>query len=176
MVTLGQAFDQSSGALVATRFVVGIFDAGLIPSCAFVLYLYYLPRRSPSMAHEYVDDWKSSLRYRWQYFDICHCPYPQLQRVSRVEMVSEIHTHPHDKTLGPSKLDSFPRICIVEGSLTTTIGLICCLSKASQPATAEFLSKEEKEVIALNVEASTTTISIFPNGIFSTISGPHYTS
>lgn len=31
VVTLGQAFDQTYGALVATRFVIGIFDAGLIP-------------------------------------------------------------------------------------------------------------------------------------------------
>lgn len=31
LVTLGQAFDQSYGALVATRFLVGIFDAGMIP-------------------------------------------------------------------------------------------------------------------------------------------------
>lgn len=52
------------------------------------------------------------------------------------------------------------RIFIVEGCLTMAIGLICCLSNISRPATAGFLTTEEKEMIALSVEARTTTIGI----------------
>ena len=41
VVTLGQAFDQTYGAMLATRFLVGVFDAGLIPGAVYVCSLYY---------------------------------------------------------------------------------------------------------------------------------------
>ncbi|RDW56929.1 hypothetical protein BP5796_12996 [Coleophoma crateriformis] len=52
------------------------------------------------------------------------------------------------------------RIFIVEGGLTIAIGLACCYSNVSRPATATFLSEEQKEIIATEVSSRTTTIGL----------------
>lgn len=41
IVTLSQGFNKTYGQLLATRFLVGIFEAGLIPGCVYVVGLYY---------------------------------------------------------------------------------------------------------------------------------------
>jgi MFS family permease len=41
IVTIGQGFVHTFGQMMVTRFLVGVFDAGLIPGCIFVCSLYY---------------------------------------------------------------------------------------------------------------------------------------
>lgn len=53
-------------------------------------------------------------------------------------------------------LTTTSRIFIIEGCLTTAIGLICCLSTLSRPEKARFLTENEKEVIAAAMAAQST--------------------
>ena len=41
LVTVGQAFAQTWQDIFVTRFLVGVFDAGLIPGCVYVTSLWY---------------------------------------------------------------------------------------------------------------------------------------
>lgn len=52
-----------------------------------------------------------------------------------------------DDSLTPETATS-NRIFIIEGCLTTAIGLICCFSTASRPEKARFLTEDEKGAIA----------------------------
>ncbi|TGO48601.1 hypothetical protein BOTNAR_0467g00080 [Botryotinia narcissicola] len=108
LVTLGQGFDLSYSALLATRFLVGVFDSGLIPGCIFVCALYY-----PSVHLQCSNGYKG---WRW--------------------------------------------VFIVEGCLTLAISFACLFCNISRPETASFLTEEQKEIIATEVEARTTTVGI----------------
>lgn len=44
IITIGQGFVKTFDQMIATRFFVGVFDAGLIPGCVFLCSLYYPPR------------------------------------------------------------------------------------------------------------------------------------
>ncbi|KAG4034094.1 hypothetical protein MFRU_003g00700 [Monilinia fructicola] len=137
LVTLGQGFDKSYSALLATRFLVGIFDAGLIPGCIFVCALYY-----------------PSVHLQW--------------RVSML-MVANIGSNVVGNILAfaiahiksSNGYHGWRWIFIVEGCLTMAISLACFFSNISRPESASFLSQEQKEIIATEVEARTTTIGIF---------------
>ncbi|KAM0144188.1 hypothetical protein ACHAO1_000468 [Botrytis cinerea] len=58
------------------------------------------------------------------------------------------------------KLTSDPRVFIVEGCLTLAISFACLFCNISRPETASFLSEEQKDIIATEVEARTTTVGI----------------
>ncbi|ESZ96060.1 hypothetical protein SBOR_3537 [Sclerotinia borealis F-4128] len=136
LVTLGQGFDKSYSALLATRFLVGIFDSGLIPGCIFVCALYY-----------------PAVHLQW--------------RVSMV-MVANIASNIVGNILafGIAHIKSsngyhgWRWIFIVEGCLTMAISFACFFCNISRPETASFLSDEQKEIIATEVEARTTTVGI----------------
>lgn len=48
----------------------------------------------------------------------------------------------------------------MEGCLTMAIGLVCCVSNISYPSKASFLSQDDKDAIAQNVESRSTTIGL----------------
>ncbi|PQE11457.1 major facilitator superfamily transporter protein [Rutstroemia sp. NJR-2017a WRK4] len=136
LVTLGQGFDKSYSALLATRFLVGIFDSGLIPGCVFVCSLYY-----PAV----------HLQWRVSMLMVANIA---ANIVSNILAFAIAHINSDNGYHG------WRWIFIVEGCLTMAIGLICCYSNISRPETASFLNEEEKEIIATEVEARTTTVGV----------------
>ncbi|KAF3397428.1 hypothetical protein DPV78_008314 [Talaromyces pinophilus] len=134
LVTLGQAFDKTYSALLATRFVIGIFDAGLIPGCVFVLSLYY-----PSVHMQ----WRMSILM-------------VANLVSNI--VSNILAFAIAEIRSSNGWHGWRWIFLVEGCLTMAIGLACCMSNIGRPEKADFLTQEEKDIIALSVESRISTI------------------
>ncbi|KAH8657924.1 major facilitator superfamily domain-containing protein [Xylariales sp. PMI_506] len=136
IVTLGQAFDQTSGAFYATRFVIGIFDAGLMPGCVYVLSLYY-----PS-AH---------LQWRMSMLMVANCTSNIVGNILAYG-IANIHSS--------NGYHGWRWIFIIEGLITIAIGIVCVWSNISRPKTAGFLSKEEKDIIASTVESRVSTIGL----------------
>ncbi|KAK5993490.1 putative transporter-like protein [Cladobotryum mycophilum] len=136
VVTLGQAFDKTYGALLGTRFVVGIFDAGLIPGCVFVLSLYY-----PSI----------HMQWRMSMLMVANIVSNIVSNILAFA-IAEIKDH--------NGWHGWRWIFLVEGCLTITIGLICCYSDVGRPEKSTFLTQEEKDVIANIVESRVSTIGL----------------
>lgn len=134
LVTLGQAFDKTYSALLATRFVIGIFDAGLIPGCVFVLSLYY-----PSVHMQ----WRMSMLM-------------VANLVSNI--VSNILAFAIAEIRNSNGWHGWRWIFLVEGCLTIAIGLACCISNIGCPEKAPFLTQEEKDIIGLSVESRVSTV------------------
>ncbi|KAH8887855.1 MFS general substrate transporter [Thozetella sp. PMI_491] len=123
LVTIGQAFDNSYGALLATRFLVGIFDAGLIPGAVYVCSLYYPGQHL---------QWRLSML--------------MVANISS-NIVSNILAYGIAQINNPNGYHGWRWIFIIEGCLTMGIGLICCWSTVGRPEKARFLSEEEKETV-----------------------------
>ncbi|KAK8116466.1 uncharacterized protein PG998_004747 [Apiospora kogelbergensis] len=136
VVTLGQAFDNSYGALLATRFLVGIFDAGLMPGCVFVLSLYY-----PS----------THLQWRLSMLMVSNIISNILSNILAFG-IAQIHSS--------NGWHGWRWIFLIEGLLTITIGLACVWSDVGRPENAPFLSNDERMVIDTMVESRKSTIGL----------------
>ncbi|KAI9646384.1 hypothetical protein NHQ30_004375 [Ciborinia camelliae] len=136
LVTLGQGFDKSYSALLATRFLVGVFDSGLIPGCIFVCALYY-----------------PSVHLQWRV---------SMLMVANIgaNIVGNILAFGIAHIKNSNGYHGWRWIFIVEGCLTMAISFACFFCNISRPETASFLSEEQKEIIATEVEARTTTVGI----------------
>ncbi|KAF5003761.1 hypothetical protein F66182_16102, partial [Fusarium sp. NRRL 66182] len=134
IVTLGQAFDKSYSALLATRFLVGIFDAGLIPGCVYVLSLYY-----PSV----------HLQWRMSMLMVANLISNIVSNILAFG-IAEIHNG--------NGWHGWRWIFLVEGCLTIAVGLACCWSNIGRPEKASFLTQEEKDIIALTAESRVSKI------------------
>lgn len=133
-MTLGQAFDKSYSALLATRFLVGIFDAGLIPGCVYVLSLYY-----PSV----------HLQWRMSMLMVANLISNIVSNILAFG-IAEIHNG--------NGWHGWRWIFLVEGCLTIAVGLACCWSNIGRPEKASFLTQEEKDIIALTAESRVSKI------------------
>ncbi|KAK7995590.1 hypothetical protein PG990_014363 [Apiospora arundinis] len=139
VVTLGQAFDKSYGALLATRFLVGIFDAGLMPGCVFVLSLYY-----PSV----------HLQWRLSMLMVSNIISNIISNILAFGIAQIRNTN------RTSEWSGWRWIFLIEGLLTIAIGLICVWSDVGRPERAPFLSANEKMVIDANVESRKSAIGL----------------
>ncbi|KAK7993304.1 t-complex 1 subunit alpha [Apiospora arundinis] len=139
VVTLGQAFDKSYGALLATRFLVGIFDAGLMPGCVFVLSLYY-----PSV----------HLQWRLSMLMVSNIISNIISNILAFGIAQIRNTN------SISEWSGWRWIFLIEGLLTIAIGLICVWSDVGRPEKAPFLSAKEKMVIDANVESRKSAIGL----------------
>ncbi|PSR86967.1 major facilitator superfamily domain-containing protein [Coniella lustricola] len=128
VVTLAQAFDQIYGQLLTTRFLVGVFDAGLIPGCVYIVGLYY-----PGTHLQ----WRLTML---MVGNICSNMIGSILAYA----VAEIHAD--------NGFRGWRWIFIVEGAVTILIALLCSISRLAEPSTATFLTPEEKSAIAANVE------------------------
>lgn len=136
LVTLGQAFDKTYHALLATRFVIGIFDAGLIPGCVFVLSLYY-----PSV----------HMQWRMSMLMVANIISNIVSNIL-AWAIAEIHNS--------NGWHGWRWIFLVEGCITMGISLACCWSNIGRPEKATFLTQEEKDIIAQSVESRVSTIGL----------------
>ncbi|KAK9771711.1 putative Major facilitator superfamily domain-containing protein [Seiridium cardinale] len=136
VVTLGQAFVQSYGAMLATRFLVGFFDTGLIPGCVYILGLYY-----------------PSVRLQWRM---------SMLMVANIvsNIISGILAYGIAQIHSSNGYHGWRWIFMVEGLITVVVGAICMWSNVSSPEKSTFLSQEEKEIIAETVESRKSTIGL----------------
>lgn len=127
---------QSYEAILATRFLVGLFDTGLIPGCVYILGLYY-----PS-AH---------LQWRMSMLMVANI-------VSNI--FSGILAYGIAQIQSSNNYHGWRWIFLIEGLLTIVAGGFCLWSKVSTPETSSFLSQEEKDTITKTVESRKSTIGL----------------
>jgi hypothetical protein len=116
--------------------------------------LVVLPCIAFAMENEHAHGCKHRLECSFEYPGLCYSSYPELERISWMEMVRVIYSSFQNPIL------TFDRIFIVEGCLTMAIGIACCYSNIGRPETSTWLSDEEKDIIASSVEERTTTIGL----------------
>jgi hypothetical protein len=151
---VGQAFDQTKSDLFATRFVLGIFDAGLLPGSVFVCSLYYpAVHLQWRMAMIMVANISSNTTANILAYAIAH-----LSTTSSNKWHGWRWYVPF-RNLAASML-IISRIFLVEGCLTFGISVVCCYSSIARPETAKFLTQEEKTIVARDVESRETTIGV----------------
>jgi MFS family permease len=151
---VGQAFDQTKSDLFATRFVLGIFDAGLLPGSVFVSSLYYPAVYLQSrMAMIMIANISSNTTANILAYAIAH-----LSNTSSNKWHGWRWYVPF-RSLAASML-IISRIFLVEGCLTFGISVVCCYSSIARPETAKFLTHEEKTIVARDVESRETTIGV----------------
>lgn len=136
IVTLGQAFDQTYHALLATRFIVGLFDTALMPGSVFILSLYY-----PS----------SHLQWRMSMLMVANITS---------NIVSNILAYGIANIDASNGYHGWRWIFMVEGIITFVISMICVWSNVGRPEKSTFLTQEEKDIIASTVESRSSTIGL----------------
>ncbi|KAH8666805.1 major facilitator superfamily domain-containing protein [Xylariales sp. PMI_506] len=129
LVTLGQAFVKSYGAILATRFLVGVFDCGLIPGAVYVCSLYYPGQHL---------QWRLSML--------------MVANISS-NIVSNILAYGIAHINNANGYHGWRWIFIIEGCLTMAIGLACCFLRISRPETASFLTEEERAIVVSTIRA-----------------------
>lgn len=151
---MGQAFDQTKSDLFATRFILGIFDAGLLPGSVFVCSLYYpAVHLQWRMAMIMIANISSNTTANIMAYAIAH-----LSNTSSNKWHGWRWYVP-SRNLAASML-TISRIFLVEGCLTFGISVVCCYSSIARPETAKFLTHEEKTIVARDVESRETTIGV----------------
>lgn len=126
---MGQAFVRSYSGILATRFLVGVFDCGLIPGAVYVCSLFY--------PGEHLQ-WRLSML--------------MVANISS-NIVSNILAYAIAHIANPNGWHGWRWIFLVEGCLTMAIGLLCCFWRISRPETANFLTEEEKRIVVNAIEA-----------------------
>ncbi|KAK1998233.1 major facilitator superfamily transporter [Colletotrichum falcatum] len=134
IITIAQGFVNTFDQIMTTRFLVGVFDAGLMPGCVFLCALYYPP---------------THLQWR-------------LGLITVANICSNIAGNFLAYAIANiNATDSFKGwrwIFIIEGIITVLAAFLCAAAKVGPPEKAKFLSEEEKIIIKSSVETRTTSI------------------
>ncbi|KAK6206946.1 major facilitator superfamily transporter [Colletotrichum tabaci] len=136
VVTIGQGFVKTFDQIMVTRFLVGVFDAGLIPGCVFLCSLYYPP---------------THLQWRLGLITVANI-------CSNIAGNFLAYAIANIKTT--NAFSGWRWIFIIEGIFTVVAALLCSVANVGPPEKAKFLTEEEKRVIKNSVETQTTNIGI----------------
>ncbi|KAK7444935.1 major facilitator superfamily transporter [Colletotrichum acutatum] len=136
IITIGQGFVKTFDQMIATRFFVGVFDAGLIPGCVFLCSLYYPPRHL---------QWRLGLI---TVANICS----NIAGNFLAYAIANIQTTENFK--------GWRWIFIIEGIFTVVASLACLPANVGPPEKAKFLTEEEKRLIKNSVEIRSTEIGV----------------
>lgn len=127
--SLGTAFVHSTGALAGVRFVLGIFEAGMMPGIAYYLSRWYR---------------RSELAFRLSLY-IVMAP---LAGAFGGLLASAILNLSHF-----GGLHEWRMIFAIEGIITIGLGLIGFLTLTDRPATAKWLTEEERSLAIARVKS-----------------------
>ncbi|TID04590.1 putative transporter [Colletotrichum higginsianum] len=136
VVTIGQGFVKTFDQIMVTRFLVGVFDAGLIPGCVFLCSLYYPP---------------THLQWRLGLITVANI-------CSNIAGNFMAYAIANIKTT--NAFSGWRWIFIIEGIFTVVAALLCSVANVGPPEKAKFLTEEEKRVIKNSVETQTTNIGM----------------
>lgn len=146
ITNLCTGFVQSFHGLVALRFVLGIFEAGLQPGVIYVTSLYYT-------RHEYQK--RLSLLFCG---NMAASAFGPLIAYSIGKGIAGAQTvNPKNSTtnvvssIAPNGFKGWRWVFIVEGSVTAAIGLLACLLVVDEPARCRYLSAEERRLVQQRV-------------------------
>ncbi|KAK1593409.1 major facilitator superfamily transporter [Colletotrichum navitas] len=134
VITIGQGFVKTFDQILATRFLVGVFDAGLIPGCVFLCSLYYPPTHL---------QWRLGLI---TVANICS------------NIVGNFLAYAIANIKVTENFKGWRWIFIIEGIITVVAACLCSVSNVGPPNKAKFLTEEEKRIIQSSVESRTTSI------------------
>lgn len=127
-VTIGMGFTKSAGALIATRLILGMTECGLFPGVAYVLTLWYC---------------KTDTQFRQALF---------FGAASMAGAFAGLLAVGLSKMDGVGGLEGFRWIFIIEGLLTVVVAFAAFFIVLNTPATAKFLSAEEKASLLYRLE------------------------
>ncbi|KAK6070074.1 transporter C11D3.18C 6 [Seiridium cupressi] len=131
IATIGQGLVRNNGQLIACRFILGLFEAGLFPGCVYLISMYY---------KRYELQWRMSLFFC---ASILAGAFSGLLAFAIANMG------------GVGGYGAWRWIFIIEGLLTVVVG---CISKwwiADWPETAKFLNDEERQILVSRLARDT---------------------
>ncbi|BGP54458.1 hypothetical protein JCM8202_001536 [Rhodotorula sphaerocarpa] len=127
-VTIGSAWVQNFGDFLAVRIFLGIFEGGVIPGIAFVMTTFYK---------------RSELAFRIGVFLSLG---PGLSGAFGGLLAAGLLKHPY------AGLHSWQRIFVLEGILTTCVGVVTFFTLPGAPSKTRWLTDAERELAVRRLE------------------------
>ncbi|KAJ5412652.1 uncharacterized protein N7487_007011 [Penicillium crustosum] len=128
-VTIGQGFVKSWGALMACRFLIGLFEAGFLPGCVYLISMYY---------KRFELQWRLTLFF-------------SASIVSGA--ISGLLAYGLSYMEGIRGYSSWRWIFILEGLATVVIALLAKLLVVDWPESARFLNERERTILLTRLKS-----------------------
>ncbi|ODQ67272.1 MFS general substrate transporter [Nadsonia fulvescens var. elongata DSM 6958] len=122
-VTIGQGFVQNFGQLVATRFLLGLCEAGMFPGCFYLLAMWYT---------------RSESQTRWSFF---------FASTTLAGAFGGLIAYGIHSLEGAHGLEGWRWIFIIEGAVTSFCAIVLFWVIADFPEDSKFLKENEREYI-----------------------------
>ena len=132
LATMGQGLTKNFAGLVASRVIMGIFEAGFVPGCAYLIGLYY-------KRHEF------QLRYS---FFFCAAILAGAFGGFLAYLLQKLD--------GKGGYEGWRWIFLIEGILTCIVAVFAFFVIVPWPRDCTFLQPEEKAVLLKRLEADST--------------------
>ncbi|KAI5449863.1 hypothetical protein NCC49_003979 [Naganishia albida] len=129
ILSIACGFVNTFGAALAVRFLLGVAEAGMLPGIAYYLSRWYT---------------KDELAFRLALYIVC----APLAGAFGGLLASGIL-----KLDGIGKVHTWQQIFLIEGIITTAIGIAAYLLMTDRPEVARWLSPEEKDLAASRIKA-----------------------
>ncbi|KAF3760744.1 putative MFS transporter [Cryphonectria parasitica EP155] len=123
IATVGQGLVDTVGGLIACRFLLGLFEAGVFPGCVYLISMYYT---------RFELQWRLSLFF-------------SASIVSSA--VSGLLAYAIADMKGVGGYNAWRWIFIIEGLFTVVVGALSKFFTADWPETASFLNDEERAIL-----------------------------
>ncbi|MCJ1471735.1 hypothetical protein MMC13_000375 [Lambiella insularis] len=136
IVTIAQGLVTTYGGLVAMRFLIGLFEAGLVPGCVYLLASYY-PR--------FELQWRLSLLL---VANALSSAFGGLLAYGIAGMSAD------------RGYSGWRWIFIIEGSVTAVVSIICYFIMPDWPETAHFLNPDDRQLL----KTPTSSAAASPTG------------
>lgn len=131
VVSIGQGFVKNYGALVATRFLLGMFEAGMFPGCFYLLAMWY--RRE-----------EAQKRYSFFFSSTC--------LAGAFGGLIAYGVHQLD---GKQGIRGWSWIFIIEGAVTAFVALLLFFGVSDFPEDAKFLKENERAFLKAKLALDT---------------------
>ncbi|CAI7654101.1 unnamed protein product [Penicillium bialowiezense] len=128
-VTIGQGFVQSWSALMACRFLLGVFEAGFLPGCVYLISTYY---------KRFELQWRLNLFFSASIIS---------------GAISGLLAYGLSYMDGVSGYSSWRWIFILEGIATVVVGAIAKLLIVDWPEKAKFLTERERTILVARLQS-----------------------
>lgn len=129
IASIGTAFVQSTASLAGVRFILGVFEAGMLPGIAYYMSRYYR---------------RSELAFRLSLYIVMS----PLAGAFGGLLASGILTLDHF-----GGLESWRMIFAIEGIITCGVSIVAFFTLTDRPETARWLSSEEKTLAIARVKS-----------------------
>ncbi|CRL26009.1 Protein secE/sec61-gamma protein [Penicillium camemberti] len=128
-VTIGQGFVKTWGALMACRFLIGLFEAGFLPGCIYLISMYY---------KRFELQWRLTLFFSASILS---------------GAISGLLAYGLSYMEGVGGYSSWRWIFILEGLATVVIALLAKLLVVDWPETASFLNERERTILLTRLKS-----------------------